>query len=240
MRKILFATILCVLMSVAFELPARDTYIRELSQAGQFLDMTVHSIMKDSVGYVWFGTAKGVERFDGVHVKHFPLGSNTGSPVRALVSDLRRRVIYAGNSEGLWRLGTPFKSFEKLKGINLKDVNAIVLTAPTRMLTGTNAGLYAVDLAKGKVSRLPLGPTRQMGNIAVNDIYYDRTRQTAWLATSKGIHKVSLYDGRSAEGFEYFPQGQSSQSFSKIIRIDDYLYLGTQDRGLMRFGLGDK
>lgn len=240
MRKILFATILCVLMSVAFELPARDTYIRELSQAGQFLDMTVHSIMKDSVGYVWFGTAKGVERFDGVHVKHFPLGSNTGSPVRALVSDQRRRVIYAGNSEGLWRLGTPFKSFEKLKGINLKDVNAIVLTAPTRMLTGTNAGLYAVDLAKGKVSRLPLGPTRQMGNIAVKDIYYDRAHQTAWLATSKGIHKVSLYDGRSAEVFEYFPQGQSSQSFSKIIRIGDYLYLGTQDRGLMRFGLGDK
>lgn len=238
MYKIFLICVLTLLPSVG---AARDMYIRELSEAGQFRDMTVRSIMKDSVGYVWFGTDKGIERFDGVHVRHFPLGKGEGKPVMTLAGVPGNGTVYAGNRDGVWRFDDLSKSFVHVNGIAVKGVNSIVALNSVRLLVGADNGVHVADLNKGKTIRIPLAQTRTLGNVAVNDIYREDRSSEAWLATSKGVHRISLYDDTPPEVYEYFPGGGDvSQPFNRIEKIGDSLYLGTTDRGVVRFDIGSR
>ncbi len=240
MNRLIRIFIFVCLFTVNSLLSARDVYIRELSEAGQFVDMTVHSIMKDTVGYVWFGTARGVERFDGIHVKHFPLGPGGGHPVRSMLEHPQTGDIYAGNTDGLWRLGVKDKNFSPVEGINLRGINSIKMFRSDRMLIGAETGLYVADLGKGKLSKVTLGKPNSLGNVSVKDIYYDRNSSTSWVATSKGLQKVD-HDGSGVpEVFEYLPGGSNSQQFNKIIKIRNNLYLGTTDRGIIKFDISKK
>ena len=46
---------------------------RGLSETNGLSDLTVSALYKDSVGYLWIGTATSVECFDGFRFKHYPI-----------------------------------------------------------------------------------------------------------------------------------------------------------------------
>ena len=49
----------------------RSYSFRGLSLTEGLSDLVVNAIYKDSLGYVWIGTGNSLERFDGIHIKHY-------------------------------------------------------------------------------------------------------------------------------------------------------------------------
>lgn len=65
-----------LLMFCAWAYPSTYT-LRGLSVSDGLSDLLVNAIYKDSLGFVWIGTGNSLERFDGSHIKHYPItGSN--------------------------------------------------------------------------------------------------------------------------------------------------------------------
>lgn len=85
----------------------------------------VLSILKDSEGYMWFGTANGLNRFDGTKIKSFYSDDRDSS---ALSNEYILR-IFEGPEKNLW----------------VKNVNGILeVYLPQEEIFDRNIGNYAV------------------------------------------------------------------------------------------------
>lgn len=78
---ILLVFLLGVLVSFAVKSPAKDLFkFMHLSINDGLSNNQVRTILKDSQGFMWFGTARGLDRFDGINFKvyrHNPFDSTS-------------------------------------------------------------------------------------------------------------------------------------------------------------------
>lgn len=62
------------------------------------MEMTVTSVVRDSTGFVWLGNGLGVDRFDGVRLRHYPIEGNDMKyrRVNALAAIARAMAMVCG------------------------------------------------------------------------------------------------------------------------------------------------
>ena len=78
--KRLFKTILItILLAVLMPATAADMLFKTLDARHGLTSSQINCILKDSRGFMWFGTPAGLYRFDGYIVKHFQCDSQDGS-----------------------------------------------------------------------------------------------------------------------------------------------------------------
>lgn len=78
---------------------------RGLSETNGLSDLTVSALYKDSVGYLWIGTATSVECFDGFRFKHYPIfGDDEKLKWVNVIAETQGNQIWVGNDMGLWRI----------------------------------------------------------------------------------------------------------------------------------------
>ena len=93
-----------LLMFCAWAYPSTYT-LRGLSVSDGLSDLLVNAIYKDSLGFVWIGTGNSLERFDGSHIKHYPItGSNEKLKRVNVIAEMEDNQLWMGNGMGLWRL----------------------------------------------------------------------------------------------------------------------------------------
>ena len=71
--KNLIAQILALLFATLLPEKAQPYHFQGLTGKEGLTELTITAIYKDTHGYVWLGTPTSVVRFDGVHVKHYPI-----------------------------------------------------------------------------------------------------------------------------------------------------------------------
>jgi ligand-binding sensor domain-containing protein len=127
----------------------------------------VRAILKDSRGFVWFGTANGLDRFDGTEVhtfRHEPDDPDSlpGSHVTALLEDGRGRfwIALAGEAAGLALFD---RSRERFRHIPLDPTPLPRFAAEVRQLfedssgglwVAASSGLYRLDPEQTRLSRV--------------------------------------------------------------------------------------
>ena len=136
----------------------------------------VRKIIQDPYGFIWAGTADGLNRYDG---KNFMVYNKDAAPGRALTgSDIRDLLIDSATSS-LWSLN----SYGGIDGINYQTgkvtfrfeqnldpvshnilFSSIALYGDQLFLSGTN-GLYSLSPTTGKMKRLSLRNPFQPGQI---------------------------------------------------------------------------
>lgn len=213
-------------------LRAEDVTFRNISDnSGSMLDMTVGTIMRDSDGYVWLGNGLGVDRFDGLRLKHYPIGgadtkvrrvnalATAGSPVR----------VFAGNGDGLWELSAVADSFcpalSDSARMSMGAVNALSAVTDGVLALGTSTGLYEYDIVSRNVHNVPLVDRRRAApSNHINDIA--SSGDTLFLATDAGM--VVLCDSLAALYDFDVP-------FMSVASTPSRVFLGTSDRGLYTF-----
>ena len=78
---------------------------RGLTGSDGLSDLTVCALYKDSCGYMWMGTSTSVERFDGIHLKHYPIpGENEKLKWVNTIVETSDNRIWMGNDMGLWQV----------------------------------------------------------------------------------------------------------------------------------------
>lgn len=103
MRTIYLAVCL-LFLSFLSAMSAPFTF-RGLTGSDGLSDLTVCALYKDSCGYMWMGTSTSVERFDGIHLKHYPIpGENEKLKWVNTIVETSDNRIWMGNDMGLWQV----------------------------------------------------------------------------------------------------------------------------------------
>jgi ligand-binding sensor domain-containing protein len=112
----------------------------------------VKTIIQDDLGFMWFGTQDGLNKYDGYQIKVFKndptnLHSISCSDVTAL-KVMRSNLILVGTREGLNFFDPITEKFSKLKKIDGRlnsIINTIYKLDDKNALIGTEGGLFILN-----------------------------------------------------------------------------------------------
>lgn len=219
--------------SAAFSAAAgrRCNDFRNISASDQLMEMTVTSVVRDSTGFVWLGNGLGVDRFDGVRLRHYPIEGNDMKYRRVNALAAIAGALYAGNGDGLWRLDEGADSFRPALAdtSRVRSIGIISSMLPTRdgngLYLGTSTGLYRYTPATATAEAVPLVDLRlaaPSNHITGMDIAGD----TLFLATEAGV--IVMSDGSPVL------YGRSG-GFNSVVATPGRLFLGTSDSGVITF-----
>ncbi|MBD3414914.1 MAG: hypothetical protein GF421_10845 [Candidatus Aminicenantes bacterium] len=208
----------------------------------------VSSILQDSDGFLWFGTDKGLVKYDGYHFTRFsPSQSYPEIPswslsVFPMVEDKNGDLWFGTNGFGLFRFSRQDEEFTQFKHDPENPASLygnIVISlqeAPNRDLyIGTRTqGLCRYERQKDRFSRIPLGEDVE----TIWDLMID-SRGLVWVGTQN--HGLFKWDPaiQNSQNFRHDPENQNSIGSNSIWSVlEDHqgtIWVGTKNKGLNRF-----
>lgn len=231
-------TLIAFLMCISISSYSHSYTFRGLSVSEGLTDMLVSVIYKDSTGYVWIGTGSSLERFDGVHIKHYPLSGGHEKLKRVnAIAEMSGNRMWMGNAMGLWQL-------DKLKEewvltapetVNC-GINSLLHDGDNLLYIGSEKGLFIYDGLT--FERVLIDPNVLSAANSIAGMNLDEAGNL-WMVTGKGLFALRLSD-RKMTAFPNEPDQENKYFFHHIARIGSTLYLGTIDHGIISFDIGSR
>lgn len=210
-----------------------DSYaFRGLSVADGLSDLLVNVIYKDADGYVWLGTGSSLERFDGVHIKHYTI-SGTNEKLKRInaITGMSDGQIWMGNGMGLWRLD---KGQDTLVHIVPEKIDCQVhslLEDNGVLYVGTEKGLFIHKA--GKLEQVLLDKNTFSATNTVMGLCKGEG-DLLWMTTGNGLYSLSISD-RKVTTYHNIKGDKHVCAFNHIVRIGVTLYLATMEQGIISF-----
>ena len=233
-----------VVLGVAAALQSADAQklqFRQLTPDDGLSSSRVHAILQDSRGFMWLGTPKGLNRYDG---HGFTIYRHRASDSTSLAND-NAVTIYEDSLKTLW-IGTPaglsrydrernsFDNFAVVPGEALQ-VSAILETRGTLWL-GTGRGLYKFDRASRKATPY----AQSLTGIDVQTLFEDSGKHL-WIGTNgSGARELDPVTGQ-VKTWKIDPESSDSPTLyqGKNVRqfVEDAegaIYVAFSDAGLAK------
>ena len=207
----------------------------------------VQAVLKDSRGFMWFGTWDGLDRFDGSAFRVYrnepddphSLGF---SSVATLFEDSHGRLwvgsTWGGPGLSLYdRQGDRFRAFPRHTGPARFRVTAIAEDRDGLLWVATDAGLDLFDPERGTFVHYAHDAARgsSLPSDAVNSVRLDGQGRV-WVGTTRGLARV---DRRTATVVsEPLRAGSGSESpavMDLLVDAQGVLWVATDSDGLYRF-----
>ena len=164
-----------------------EIHFRNLSVDDGLSQNHIESIVQDREGYIWLGTANGLNRFDGYHVvSYLPSPEDSTSLGDALIQCLftdSKGTVWIGMPGGLDRFDSGTESFShwpgdpsQPNGLLGREVNTIAEDHQGFLWVGAG-GLNRVDPISGSVVHYPL----KMGPNSGVQVINEDTRGRLWV-----------------------------------------------------------
>lgn len=205
---------------------------------------SVEAIFQDSEGYMWFGTADGLNRYDGKEFKIFRYKDNEKSIPSNYISSIIEDDygnIWVGTSEGLSRIN---KRNWKIKTyrFNPNDPNSLcnynvwdlLKDSKGRIWIGTENGLSIYDREEDNFKRFyhDKDDSNSLSNNFVTCLCEDK-HGNVWIGTKVGLNK---YDEKT-NTFKRYLQGNDTNTINDdsiygLCSDNDNLWIGTKKGGL--------
>lgn len=148
MRTILLVA--CLLYSVyLFSIDLNRNYIfYNLNRKGQLTFSSVRDITQDQDGYIWIGTLKGLNRYDGYNVEHYYRGeSGLVSNVINKIIPLTNDSILIGTDKGLCCYNKRLETFSAISVDDCCGVNDMYRHLSS-IYIASDLGLFVYDCEK--------------------------------------------------------------------------------------------
>ncbi len=214
--------------AVSAEIPVEEQYkFMHIDINNGLSNNQVKAILKDSQGFMWFGTDRGLTRYDGTNFKIYlnNLYDSTSIPFNSIdflfedfeqniwIRSLSNFVIYNPEKESFTRAG----NFYKNTGIPLTALqNLFNDNTGNLWFVNANSGLYKYSPETGKVDSVQYIPDYQgaNNNNYLNDIDQD-SKGNLWAVSNSGVvlkinpdtykteQKFQLNDDKKYEYFNY-------------------------------------
>jgi ligand-binding sensor domain-containing protein/two-component sensor histidine kinase len=211
---------------------------------------TVHDILQDSKGFIWFATEDGLNRYDGYN---FTIYKNNLQDTTSISDNFiwtiyedRHNVLWIGtNSGGLCMFDREKENFISYKSIPddpnslaLNNVRAIYEDSEDNIWIGTEAGLDKFDRKNDLFIHYRHNPTdpNSLSNDVVLSVFEDRDGEL-WIGSDGGLDK---YDKKNDKFYNYssIPGNSNSLSHNVVLSICQdnrgYIWIGTL-KGLTKF-----
>ncbi|OZC03940.1 two-component regulator propeller domain-containing protein [Rubricoccus marinus] len=222
---------------------AERVAFRHLTTSDGLANESVATVLQDRFGFIWIGTADGLNRYDGYQLIEYKRGPDSTSlsdnVVSALAEDARGS-LWVGTRRGLSRLDRETERFQRFRAgrgsIPNDDVIALLADSSGAVWAGTGGGLGRYDLeteawttfrhAPGDASTLP------NDNVSALALGSDGA---LWVGTDDGVSRLDMETGTFRA---YRPPGTSdgfSGAVSSIsVSEEGHLWVGTLGNGLYR------
>ncbi len=216
-----------------------------LSQSG------VTCILQDSLGYLWFGTGDGLNKYNGYGfevLRHFPENpkSLSDNSITSIHED-RMGVLWVGTfSGGLNKFDREKHEFfhwihdtENPKSLSHNRITAIYEDQNGTLWIGTNGGLNLFDRETCEFFHWIHDPenSKSLSHNRITAIYEDRSG-TLWIGTQNGLNSYD-FEKNEFHRWKNEPGNAGSLSHNAILTIHEdrsgVLWIGTSGGGLNRF-----
>lgn len=227
--KFFFFCCFCLL-----SLTGRGEVFRGVTIADGLSSLLVNSLYKDSNGFIWIGTDLSLDRFDGVAFKQYAFDHTDVKRRRVHVTfETNDGTLWVGNDLGLWRLNREEDRLERVLPDTI-DVPVRTLASDLNgtLYIGTDKGLYMYK-EKALTHWMPDSNLLSEGNCII-EMTPESGGRKWWLATSKGLFLFSPSE-RKSECFLYEGKEAGLNQFTGLTRINERLYLGTANAGVVCF-----
>lgn len=209
---------------------------------------SVYAILQDDVGYLWFGTANGLSKYDGHSFSNYfrnPNSKNSllGRGVRTLYQDRQGRLwIGTWANAALSCFEPQSESFthyqhnpDKPESLSSGEVTAIVQDASGTLWIGTLTGLNRLSPETGSVQHYVHQPDNSE-SLSSNRITVLAlgVHSVLWIGTDYGLNQLDVHTG-TVKRYYHSPADPHSLSSNAIRSLycdpSGTLWVGT-DRGL--------
>jgi PAS domain S-box-containing protein len=153
----------------------------------------VQAVLKDSRGFVWFGTQQGLDRFEGQRIVEYKVATprpgarlNSAS-VQTLYEDRQGR-LWVGLADGVQRYD---RERDRLEHVFLDDperidtVQGIAEDSSGRLWFAAGTGLVSLDPESGETRRYLVEEARQPGG-TILAVLFDRSARM-WVGAGNGV-----------------------------------------------------
>lgn len=247
-RKAIFC-VLSILLSLGvlaqFEAESFDQIDRDKGLSSS----VITCMLKDSRGFMWFGTQDGLNKYDGYSFtiyKHNDSvqGSISGNYILSLLEDNSGNIWIGTENNGLNRYDRYMDSFVVYKAepgkkgsLSSNSIRDAVQASDGKLLFGTDKGISVYNGYEDQFSSLLFqGEDTIIGNLPTYYLYAD-TNNSMWIGTSNGLYH---YEEGGKQIYRYFHDPEDDASLSNNFVNSIYrstkglLYIGT-NRGLNIF-----
>lgn len=197
---------------------ARGLRFHRLSTTDGLSQTRVAQIIQDDLGFIWFGTQYGLNRYDGYKFKlyvHEPGNdrSAAGTFVRSLFKD-RDGVIWVGWNEGLDRFDPRTETFTHYvveRDERSQRANTVVHISQDRkgmLWLATGSGLHGLDPATHRFIHHRHGSDPD--GLPTNDVNWsgEDSHGRLWVGTSMGLVEI---DRETGKALRHIPLPESVQ-----------------------------
>ncbi|PJA98495.1 MAG: hypothetical protein CO128_07035 [Ignavibacteriales bacterium CG_4_9_14_3_um_filter_30_11] len=170
---------------------------------------TVHSILQDSRGFMWFATEDGLDRYDGYNFKIYKNNPQDNSSISDnfiwTIYEDRDSVLWVGtNNGGLCKYDVYLDSFISFKNdpadsnsLIFNNVRAIVEDSFGNLWIGTEEGLDKYNKREGIFTHYKYNPnnSHSISNNVVLALYEDKDG-VLWIGSDRGLDKYDRANDR--------------------------------------------
>lgn len=211
---------------------------------------SVFAILRDSDGYMWFGTNDGLNRFNGYEyevIKSEDKDNNTIFPgiIGSIVED-KDGYLWIGTSSGLSkldrntlkaeRIGADKNDPYKTSGNHIWD---IYIDSSRTMWVGTENGLNEYN-PKDKKFKKYFSEKDNENTLSDNFVtsIMEGSNGDIWIATSKGLNILNKNTGKITRVLD---NKLPSKNILKLYRdMNNNMWITTQDKGVYKYNLKTK
>lgn len=197
----------------------------------------VNAILKDHMGYMWFGTDDGLNKFDGQHftIYRHKAGDQTSIASNDILDlhEDQEGNLWIGTRSGLVRYDREKDVFQNFKETERMSVTSVSSDASKRIWIANYEGLALLDSKSGKLLDLRLKRKQDQQTVkqAVLQLYRDK-KSRMWLGTRTGLYQYHPKE-QVLERFAHSEIDPSSLAGNYISAITEDLqgnmWIGTSD-----------
>jgi len=223
-----------ILLATSFSLMAQTPFLRHISLLKGKEDYNVNCIYQEPNGWIWFGTDKGLFRYDGINLNQYTVSDSlAGSNVTALFS-AQDGTLWIGHQNGKIShlVNDNIQKFSPESGLGTVPITDILSDNQGNIWYSTmGEGIFCYNGRYLSNKNTDDG----LSDNYVYDIEFDRTG-TMWLATDYGITafnndsstKISMKDG-------------IPDNIVRVIKADgnNKLWMGSEEAGITILNLED-
>ncbi len=208
---------------------------------------TINVILKDRLGYMWFGSEEGLSKFDGSRFTVYNHNAADTATIRSnyvmAIYEDRQGRLWIGTNKGLSLYDRDRGTFRNIDATLGNAARSLCADHHGNLWIGSYSGLYCYDPATGTSTHYAKDESRK-NHLASNMIIsiFEDSRQRLWIGSTAGLHLYQpatgdflLFNGNS-------PDSTISDLSIKTMYEDPTgnLWVGTSDGGLNKLPRGGK
>jgi ligand-binding sensor domain-containing protein/signal transduction histidine kinase/CheY-like chemotaxis protein/AraC-like DNA-binding protein len=242
-RKTLSAILVIIIYSISltYNSQAQELKFRHISNENGLSNSTIECIFQDHLGFIWFGTRDGLNKYDGYQIKvfkHEPKKPESLSDnyIRCIYED-KHKNLWIGTSNGLNKFDAARQNFinytfaKQSSKLHTNIITSVCEDANGNIWAGTYGdGLFLYNAQKNMFEAFK-GKTK-LSDPRINYMVNDQ-EGNLWIATDKGLN---LFNPKTAV-IHTIPEFKPYAIRVIAKRANQELWLGTEDKGLFCYNI---